>query len=244
MPDTPTRASKTSPPPPALTAAEKKAEEVLINGRPYYPAGDPDMPLLWYLRDVLRLTGTKFGCGIGACGACTVLIDGKAQRACVTPVKATMGHAVTTIEGLATDAGLHPLQRAWIEEDDDKDEHAEACAAPWLHTRSWLRAIPIDPGRRHAGRYHTDISDRSRTKTLNVRRIVVVAGGARRGIMSRYPAISGARLELSRANRLHTVLRHDPVVCRRPAAHRRRDHAAPADRKRVHEVALPQTLQR
>ena len=105
MPDTPTRASKT-PPPPAPTAGEKKAEEVQINGRPYYPDGDPDMPLLWYLRDVLRLTGTKFGCGIGSCGACTVLIDGKAQRACVTPVKATIGHA-----------GLHPLQRAWIEED-------------------------------------------------------------------------------------------------------------------------------
>ncbi|HET7063575.1 MAG TPA: (2Fe-2S)-binding protein [Rudaea sp.] len=116
MPDTSTRASKT-PPLPAPTGAENKAQEVQINGRPYYPDGDPDMPLMWYLRDVLRLTGTKFGCGIGACGACTVLIDGKAQRACVTPVKATLGHAVTTIEGLATDAGLHPLQRAWIEED-------------------------------------------------------------------------------------------------------------------------------
>jgi isoquinoline 1-oxidoreductase subunit alpha len=116
MPDRPIRASKT-PPPPAPTAAEMKVEEVQINGRPYIPGGDPDMPLLWYLRDVLRLTGTKFGCGIGACGACTVLIDGKVQRACMTPVKAAIGHAVTTIEGLATNAGLHPLQRAWIEED-------------------------------------------------------------------------------------------------------------------------------
>ena len=88
-----------------------------VNGKQHDVDVPADMPLLWVLRDVIGLTGTKFGCGIGACGACTVLIDGKAQRACVTPVKATMGHEVTTIEGLATDAGLHPLQRAWIEED-------------------------------------------------------------------------------------------------------------------------------
>ena len=90
---------------------------VEINGRPFRHTGDPDMPLLWYLRDVLRLTGTKFGCGIGYCGACTVLVDGKAQRACVTPVKALSGHEVTTIEGLAGGADLHPLQQAWIDED-------------------------------------------------------------------------------------------------------------------------------
>jgi isoquinoline 1-oxidoreductase subunit alpha len=116
MPDTPSRASKTAPAP-AVANAEPREPELKINGRSYFPSGDPDMPLLWYLRDVLRLTGTKFGCGIGACGACTVLIDGKAQRACLTPIKATIGHAVTTIEGLASDAGLHPVQRAWIEED-------------------------------------------------------------------------------------------------------------------------------
>ncbi|HEY0179051.1 MAG TPA: (2Fe-2S)-binding protein [Dokdonella sp.] len=74
------------------------------------------MPLLWFLRDVLRLTGTKFGCGIGACGACTVLLDGKAARACTTAMQAAAGHAVTTIEGLAGDA-LHPVQQAWIDED-------------------------------------------------------------------------------------------------------------------------------
>ena len=88
-----------------------------INGREYYPNSDPDMPLLWYLRDVLRLTGTKFGCGIGVCGACTVLIDGKAQRACQTPIKAVMDRDVTTIEGLADGSALHPVQQAWIEED-------------------------------------------------------------------------------------------------------------------------------
>ena len=100
----------------ATQPVEVRVSQLRVNGRAYYPAADPDMPLLWYLRDVLRLTGTKFGCGVGACGACTVLIDGKAQRACLTPVKAAMDHDVTTIEGLAG-AELHPLQRAWIEED-------------------------------------------------------------------------------------------------------------------------------
>jgi len=114
MSDTTPRAGK-APPAPAVKA-EDKSQEMRINGRAYYPNTDPDMPLLWYLRDVLRLTGTKFGCGVGACGACTVLIDGKAQRACVTPVRAAMDHDVTTIEGLAA-TELHPLQRAWIEED-------------------------------------------------------------------------------------------------------------------------------
>lgn len=87
-----------------------------INGKPYFHEGDPAMPLLWYLRDVLRLTGTKYGCGIGACGACTVLIDGKAARACLTPMLEVAGHVVTTIEGLESEQ-LHPVQQAWIEND-------------------------------------------------------------------------------------------------------------------------------
>lgn len=87
-----------------------------INGKPYFPDGDPEMPLLWYLRDVLRLTGTKYGCGIGACGACTVLIDGKAARSCLTPMQAVSGKAITTIEGLEGEK-LHPVQQAWIEHD-------------------------------------------------------------------------------------------------------------------------------
>lgn len=74
--------------------------------------GDPNMPVLWYLRDELGLTGTKFGCGIAACGACTVHIDGRAVRACVTPVSAAENSQVTTIEGLDP-AGNHPVQRAW-----------------------------------------------------------------------------------------------------------------------------------
>lgn len=90
--------------------------EISINGKPYFHDGDPAMPLLWFLRDILRLTGTKYGCGIGACGACSVLLDGKATRACMTPMQAAAGHKITTIEGLETNA-LHPVQQAWIEED-------------------------------------------------------------------------------------------------------------------------------
>jgi isoquinoline 1-oxidoreductase alpha subunit len=74
--------------------------------------GDPDMPLMWYLRDELSLTGTKFGCGAGLCGACTVHLDGKAVRSCVVSMKDAANHAVTTIEGLSPD-GNHPVQKAW-----------------------------------------------------------------------------------------------------------------------------------
>jgi isoquinoline 1-oxidoreductase alpha subunit len=78
-------------------------------------AVDPDMPLLWALRDVLNLTGTKFGCGVSACGACTVHVDGQARRSCVTPLSAVVGKSVRTIEGLAPAGKLHALQKAWIE---------------------------------------------------------------------------------------------------------------------------------
>ncbi len=98
----------------ATTPAQEA--QFTINGKPYFPDGDPEMPLLWYLRDVLRLTGTKYGCGIGACGACTVLVDGKATRSCLTPVQALSGKSITTIEGLETEK-LHPVQQAWIEND-------------------------------------------------------------------------------------------------------------------------------
>jgi isoquinoline 1-oxidoreductase alpha subunit len=82
-----------------------------VNGKPKDYQGDPDMPLLWFLRDTLQLTGTKFGCGEGLCGACTVHINGEAQRSCSTPMKNAEGKAVSTIEGLS--ARDHPLQRAW-----------------------------------------------------------------------------------------------------------------------------------
>ncbi|HEY0648202.1 (2Fe-2S)-binding protein [Phenylobacterium sp.] len=85
-----------------------------LNGREVTVAAPDDSPLLWALRDEIGLTGTKFGCGIGACGACTVHVDGQAMPSCVTPVSAVAGLAVTTIEGLDP-KGQHPVQKAWIE---------------------------------------------------------------------------------------------------------------------------------
>jgi isoquinoline 1-oxidoreductase alpha subunit len=85
-----------------------------LNGRTHSFNGDPEMPLLWYLRDLSGLTGTKFGCGMALCGACTVHIDGTAARACVTPMAGIDGRALTTIEGLSPD-GTHPVQVAWRE---------------------------------------------------------------------------------------------------------------------------------
>jgi isoquinoline 1-oxidoreductase subunit alpha len=87
-----------------------------VNGAEREFAGDGEMPLLWYLRDHARLTGTKFGCGAGFCGACTVLVDGAAQRSCMLPVAGVAGRSITTIEGLGQ-SGLHAVQKAWIEED-------------------------------------------------------------------------------------------------------------------------------
>jgi isoquinoline 1-oxidoreductase subunit alpha len=85
-----------------------------LNGKQVTSAGPDDAPLLWIIRDELGLKGTKFGCGIGQCGACTVHVDGQAIRSCLTPVSAVAGSAVTTIEGLDP-KGAHPLQKAWIE---------------------------------------------------------------------------------------------------------------------------------
>jgi len=87
-----------------------------LNGKPQTADVSPEMPLLWYLRDTLGMTGTKFGCGMALCGACTVHINGQATRSCVTPVKSLEGKSVTTIEGLSPD-GNHPVQRAWKEGD-------------------------------------------------------------------------------------------------------------------------------
>ena len=87
-----------------------------LNGKSTTVEGDPDMPLLWVLRDTLKMNGTKFGCGVAQCGACTVHVDGEAQRACVKPVEEVAGKKVTTIEGLSADVS-HPVQAAWIAED-------------------------------------------------------------------------------------------------------------------------------
>lgn len=83
-----------------------------INSSDYTVEADPSMPLLWVLRDLLDMTGTKFGCGVNSCGACTVLVNGRATRSCQIPVQACAKLAITTIEGLSAD-GSHPVQRAW-----------------------------------------------------------------------------------------------------------------------------------
>jgi isoquinoline 1-oxidoreductase alpha subunit len=87
-----------------------------VNGSDKRVSVAPETPLLWVLRDTLEMTGTKFGCGAGLCGACTVLIDGAARRSCKTQVSQAVGKQITTIEGLGAN-GLHPLQQAWIDED-------------------------------------------------------------------------------------------------------------------------------
>ncbi len=85
-----------------------------VNGKQVNLDVEPDMPLLWALRDELGLTGTKYGCGVAACGACTVHLDGQPVRACVIPMSAVEGKSVTTIEGLSAD-GSHPVQKAWVQ---------------------------------------------------------------------------------------------------------------------------------
>jgi isoquinoline 1-oxidoreductase alpha subunit len=88
--------------------------ELLINNQVHQVDVEPEMPLLWVIRDMLDLKGTKYSCGIAQCGACTVHIDGEPVRSCVLPVSAAVGKNITTIEGLATNAAPHPLQTAWI----------------------------------------------------------------------------------------------------------------------------------
>jgi len=88
--------------------------QIKVNGVQHTFNGDPEMPLLWYLRDELGLTGTKFGCGIALCGACTVHQNGEAVRSCVVVMRAVAGAEITTIEGLAANGGLHPVQQAWM----------------------------------------------------------------------------------------------------------------------------------
>ena len=101
----------------------------------------PDTPLLWVLRDTLDMRGTKFGCGLGFCGACTVHVDGVATRSCLTPVASATGHAITTIEGLARDT-LHRLQQAWIDEDVPQCGY---CQAGQLMTAAALLAKTPHP---------------------------------------------------------------------------------------------------
>ena len=91
--------------------------EVTVNGAKRRFEGDTEQPLLWFLRDGLRLTGSKFGCGVGQCGACTVHVDGKAARSCSVTMAQAAGKSITTIEGLEQNGVLHPVQQAWMEAD-------------------------------------------------------------------------------------------------------------------------------
>jgi isoquinoline 1-oxidoreductase alpha subunit len=95
--------------------SQKVTTTLTINGKRHTVTALPDTPLLWVLREELKLTGTKYGCGVGQCGACTVHIDGKPNYACLNPIKDVAGRSVTTIEGLST-ASAHPLQKAWVAE--------------------------------------------------------------------------------------------------------------------------------
>jgi isoquinoline 1-oxidoreductase alpha subunit len=113
-----------------------------VNGEVRELDVDPEMPLLWALRDVLGLTGTKFGCGQAQCGACTVHLDGEVVRSCVTPVRRAAGHEVTTIEGLSAD-GSHPLQRAWC---DLAVPQCGFCQAGQIMTAAALLASNPKPG--------------------------------------------------------------------------------------------------
>ena len=114
-----------------------------VNGKEQELDVDPQTPLLWVLREQLRLTGTKFGCGMAQCGACTVHVNGTAQRSCVMPLAAVQDQQVTTIEGLApSDDELHPLQQAWI---DEQVPQCGYCQSGQLMSAASLLASNADP---------------------------------------------------------------------------------------------------
>lgn len=135
-------------PPPVPKAIEpvpvRKGIAFTLNGEAFVHTGDPSMPLLWYLRDVLKLTGTKYGCDSAQCGACTVLVDGRRQLACQMPMQGIAGRHVTTIEGLTGANGdLHPLQQAWIDEDAILCGY---CQPGWIMAAADLLARHPHPG--------------------------------------------------------------------------------------------------
>ena len=109
--------------------------EIVVNAKPYDVADEPDRPLLWVLRDELGLTGTKFGCGVGICGACEVHLDGKVVRSCVTSLSAAKGKAICTIEGLASEGVLHPVQQTFL------DEQVHQCG--WCMSGQMMRAAAL-----------------------------------------------------------------------------------------------------
>jgi isoquinoline 1-oxidoreductase subunit alpha len=127
--------------------------EFTINGTRRRYDGSPEQPLLWVLRDQFGLTGSKFGCGIGVCGACTVHVDGRAQRSCMTAVGSVANRNVTTIEGLSPDAS-HAVQRAWLEEDVPQCGYCQA--GQIMAVADLLGQIP-NPTDEDIDRLHTNI---------------------------------------------------------------------------------------
>ena len=106
-----------------------------VNGQDYTVDAEADTPLLWVIRDSIGMTGTKFGCGISQCGACTVHIDGEAKRSCQIPASSVQGRQITTIEGLSDGDNLHPVQEAWLEED------VPACG--WCQSGQIMAAVSL-----------------------------------------------------------------------------------------------------
>ena len=121
-----------------------KSLKLTVNGEEHTVVAAPDMPLLYVLRNDLSLNGPRFGCGLGQCGACTVHIDGKPIRSCITPVATTVGHKITTLEGLAATYGskLHPVQQAWI---DEQVPQCGACQNGWIMYTAHLLATTRKP---------------------------------------------------------------------------------------------------
>jgi isoquinoline 1-oxidoreductase alpha subunit len=116
-------------------------QSIIINGKDYAIDVDGNMPLLWFLRDHLEFTGTKFGCGSGLCGACTVHVDGQAIRSCVIPVSSLVGKKITTIEGLS-EHGDHPLQKAWL---NNNVPQCGYCQAGQIMNAASLLAVNASP---------------------------------------------------------------------------------------------------
>jgi len=126
---------------------------MIVNGNAVSVEVDPDMPLLWVLRDVLGLTGTKFGCGVAACGACTVHVGDRAVRTCKLPVAVVAGKSITTIEGLARER-LHPIQQAWITEQVPQCGY---CQAGMIMTAAALLNAKPSPSDKDIDRTMTNI---------------------------------------------------------------------------------------
>lgn len=128
--------------------------ELSVNGKKFSYDGDEDMPLLWFIRENAELTGTKYGCGIGQCGACTVHIDGDAVRSCTIPMAEANGAEIKTIESLNNDGKLHFVQRAWVEEDVPQCGYCQT--GQIMATIKFLEEFP-NPTDDDINNYHTNI---------------------------------------------------------------------------------------